>query len=354
MPGTTALLPFQPTEMSPAQVAVVSYLACYSGHTHRLYAFQLRRWFTWCEYHRLDPLKGIQRAHIELYIRQLGDSGLMDSSVVTMMHAVRGFFRFVHIDGLVVSDPAHYARLPKVHRDESSTQGLNRLELIRFLQVAQTLTVHHRALAYLLGIKALRASEAAAVRIEDYAETLRGHRVLHWSARATSPPPCQSPSRFYASWKPASASAPPDHSSSNRSHAIRSTAATPTGWSPESRRSPASRTTSARTPCGTPPSPMPSTQASHFETPRSWPAIPPALAEATRSSASWLMSAGRTGNRRHSRAMLVLVHGLHDVMLLVSTAEAVASRRATYTEFLTDPLGSAHRGRLHVQSSLCS
>ena len=65
-----------------------------------------------------------------------------------------------------------------MHRDESRTQGLDRLELIRFLQVAQTISVHHGALAYLLGINALRASEAAAVRIEDYAETLRGHRVL--------------------------------------------------------------------------------------------------------------------------------------------------------------------------------
>jgi hypothetical protein len=68
-----------------------------------------------------------------------------------MMHAVRGYFRFAHIDGLISSDPAVYARLPKIHRDESRTHGLDRLELIRFLQVAQTLSVHHGALAYLLG-----------------------------------------------------------------------------------------------------------------------------------------------------------------------------------------------------------
>jgi integrase len=111
----------------------------------------------------------------------------MDSSVVTMMHAVRGYFRFAHIDGLIGSDPAVYARLPKVHRDESRTQGLDRLELIRFLQVAQTLTVHHGALAFLLGINALRASEAAAVRIEDYADTLRGYRVLHLVGKGNKP-----------------------------------------------------------------------------------------------------------------------------------------------------------------------
>jgi len=47
--------------------------------------------------------------------------------------------------------------------------------------------VHHGALAYLLGINALRASEAAAVRIEDHRDTLRGHRVLHPVGKGTKP-----------------------------------------------------------------------------------------------------------------------------------------------------------------------
>jgi hypothetical protein len=41
----STLLPFQPNAMTPAQLAAVSYLARYSGHTHTLYASQLRRWF---------------------------------------------------------------------------------------------------------------------------------------------------------------------------------------------------------------------------------------------------------------------------------------------------------------------
>jgi hypothetical protein len=45
----------------------------------------------------------------------------MDSSIVTMMHGVRGYFRFAHIDGLISADPAEYARLPKVKQDESRT-----------------------------------------------------------------------------------------------------------------------------------------------------------------------------------------------------------------------------------------
>ena len=186
--------------MSTAQLAAVSFLARYSGRTHHLYQFQLQEWFAWCERNGLDPLVGVQRAHVELYIRSLGERGLMDSSVVSMMRSVRGFFKFAHIDGLIPADPAVYARLPKVQRDESRTQGLDRLELIRFLQVAQTITVHHGALAYLLGINALRASEAAAVRIEDYAEH---------AARAPGPAPGRQgqQARHHADHRPGAARA---------------------------------------------------------------------------------------------------------------------------------------------------
>src|SRR5680860_219275 len=89
--SNTILLPFQPDAMTPAQLAAVSYLARYSGHTHHLYAYQLRRWFAWCETSQLDPLVGIQRAHVELFIRHLGETDLMPSSINTMMHGVRGF-----------------------------------------------------------------------------------------------------------------------------------------------------------------------------------------------------------------------------------------------------------------------
>jgi integrase/recombinase XerD len=124
---SAALLPFQPSSMSPAQLSAVSYLACYSGATHALYAAQLRRWFGWCDANGLDPLVGIQRAHVELYIRQHGEEGLMDSSVNAMMHAVRAYFRFAHIDGTIPADPAVYARLPKSPSRRGPDPGLGPL-----------------------------------------------------------------------------------------------------------------------------------------------------------------------------------------------------------------------------------
>jgi integrase/recombinase XerD len=80
MSTPSAMLPWQPDALTPAQIAAVSYLARYSGPTHALYAYQLRRWFGWCEANGLDPLTGVQRAHVELYIRGLADSGLKPRS----------------------------------------------------------------------------------------------------------------------------------------------------------------------------------------------------------------------------------------------------------------------------------
>jgi integrase/recombinase XerD len=60
---SATLLPFQPSMMSTAQLAAVSFLARYSGRTHALYAFQLREWFAWCESNGLEvkPLGALQR-----------------------------------------------------------------------------------------------------------------------------------------------------------------------------------------------------------------------------------------------------------------------------------------------------
>ncbi len=93
MSTPTTLLPFQLATMSSAQLAAVSVLARYSARTHHLYSFQLREWFAWCERNGLDPPVGVQRAHVGLYIRCLGERGLMDSSGVSMMNGVRGSWR---------------------------------------------------------------------------------------------------------------------------------------------------------------------------------------------------------------------------------------------------------------------
>ena len=134
----------------------------------------------------MDPLVGIQRAHIELYIPNSATSavgllGQHDDARRPRVLPLRPHRR------------PHRRRPGRVHAAAKDPPrrvphpGAGPARTIPFLQVAKTITVHHGALAYLLGINALRASEAAAVRIEDHADTLRGYRVLHLVGKDNKP-----------------------------------------------------------------------------------------------------------------------------------------------------------------------
>ncbi|WP_152186216.1 hypothetical protein [Segeticoccus rhizosphaerae] len=63
--------------------------------------------------------------------------------------------------------------------------------------------MRHGALAYLLGINALRASETASVKSEDYQEAIHGHQVLHPVGKVATPATMPLTIPSCASWKPA-------------------------------------------------------------------------------------------------------------------------------------------------------
>jgi integrase/recombinase XerD len=73
--------------MSSAQLPAVSDLARYFGHTHGLCP-STEAVVRLVREQRAGPLAEIQRAHFEFYVRQLGERGLMDSSVVTRVRWV--------------------------------------------------------------------------------------------------------------------------------------------------------------------------------------------------------------------------------------------------------------------------
>jgi site-specific recombinase XerD len=63
------------------------------------------------------------------------DRGLAASTIDRRLSTICGFYRFAHIDGRIPSNPAQYARRPKVYTSEG--RGLDRGELGRFLFTAE-------------------------------------------------------------------------------------------------------------------------------------------------------------------------------------------------------------------------
>jgi integrase/recombinase XerD len=176
----TAVGPFAPDE---AQLAAMAFLARYSGRTLDAYRHDLRNLFQWAADHNLAVLEAT-RTHLELYRTSMEERGLAASTIDRRLSTACGFYRFAHIDGRIMSNPAQYVRRPQVHPSER--RGLDRGELGRFLYAAERFDHAHAALAVLLGLNGLRVSEACETNIEDMAFE-RGHRVLKIVGKGNKP-----------------------------------------------------------------------------------------------------------------------------------------------------------------------
>ena len=168
-----------PVPISRAGAAVVGFLARYSSKaTVSAYALDLRLLFDWCAVHGLDPLE-VTRTHLELFARYLEDDrGNAPASVHRRLSTISCFYRIAEIDDYVHKSPATHLRLPHVYRDETTTLGLDRLELGAIIAAARASTPSDAALITRLGLLGLRVSEACNVRIQDTHGMERGHRTL--------------------------------------------------------------------------------------------------------------------------------------------------------------------------------
>ena len=157
------------------RLAVASFLARYSDPTRTSYAHDLKAYFAWCERHGLEVFT-IKRGHVELWARTMEEAGLARTTIGRRLSTVAGFYRFAVIDGLIEHSPAEYVRRPKIDT-ESTTLGLDRMELGAFIAQGAAAGPTDHALACLLGLLGLRVGEACSINIEALS-TERGHRTV--------------------------------------------------------------------------------------------------------------------------------------------------------------------------------
>jgi site-specific recombinase XerD len=170
------LVPTAPPLLDETRLAVGGFLARYSGNTRTGYASDLRGWFAWCAEVGLEPF-AVLRVHIELYARWMEEERRLSRATIgRRLSTVVGFYRFAVIDGFMAESPAEHVRRPKIDT-ESTTLGLDRMELGAFLAQAAAAGPVDHALACLLGLLGLRVSEACRIDIENLGSE-RGHRTV--------------------------------------------------------------------------------------------------------------------------------------------------------------------------------
>lgn len=173
--------------MTLEEIAAASFLARYTGETRAMYLADLRIFFDWCAVNGVRPLEAT-RLHLELFARYLEDDRHnAPASVHRRLSTLKGFYRIACADDRIIKSPAEYLRMPKVLYDETRALGLDRMELGHLIAIARASTPIDGALISLMGLLGLRVSEACGVQIEDFAETERGHRVLHLTGKGAKP-----------------------------------------------------------------------------------------------------------------------------------------------------------------------
>lgn len=173
---------------TPAELAAAGYLARYRGGTRETYRVSLKLLFDWCGGLGVDVLEGMRRPVLELFARYLEEErGNSPSTVAHHLSIIKGFYAFAEVDQYIEKSPATHLRMPRVYRDESRTLGLDRMELGALIQTARASHVMDAALVTLMGMLGLRVSEACAVKIEDYQQIERGHRVLRMVGKGGKP-----------------------------------------------------------------------------------------------------------------------------------------------------------------------
>ena len=192
-----------PKVTEDANRAAAGFLARYGGPTRRAYAGDLRAWFAWCKNRGLEVLE-VKRPHVELWVRAMEEYQHLSASTVSRrLSTVAGYYRFAVIDGYIDRTPTEFVRRP--HRDmESTTLGLDRMELGAFIAQGAAAGVTDHALACLLGLLGCGCRRRATSTSKTSAWS-EGTAHSTSSARATSRP-C---SRCRRGWPAPSTKPPP-------------------------------------------------------------------------------------------------------------------------------------------------
>lgn len=167
--------------VEPWPVIVDRWLAAQtSPRTREGYEREAQTYTEWCDVRGIDP-RTARRHDIEAYRNErtaLGDSA---RTIARRLSAVSSLYTYGGGYGLG-ANPVTGVKRPKVDRNSSPSQSLDRSEVPRLLTTAEADSPRSAALVALLVLAGLRVSEALSAQITDLGYD-KGHRTLTIKAK---------------------------------------------------------------------------------------------------------------------------------------------------------------------------
>ena len=117
---------------------------------------------------RKTPVDRLDRHALESFVRELMASGLAPRSVARTLACIRGFYRFLQLDGHIASNPADDLRAPRSWPSLPKFLSIEDVDtLMNQPDTATTIGLRDRALIELLYATGLRVSELVSLQPED-------------------------------------------------------------------------------------------------------------------------------------------------------------------------------------------
>lgn len=175
-PASPENLPLSaPSPIKSADDVAVAYLAGFKKATRDAYTRDLRRWSAHLTSVGVAPLDA-HRVHVDSFVREIEAHGSSPATIARRLSALAGYYDYALSEGLIARSPIARVRRPRT-TDVSPRLGLDRDQVAKLLDCADSSGRRDHALVCLLALSGLRISEALGADVQDLAHQ-RGHRTI--------------------------------------------------------------------------------------------------------------------------------------------------------------------------------
>ncbi|NNF17041.1 MAG: tyrosine recombinase XerC [Gammaproteobacteria bacterium] len=148
-----------------------------SPHTLAAYQRDLKRFIAWCDSRNMAHWQDVGNQDIRQFAAKLNRNGLSAASIQRVLSAIRTFFRFLIVEGVLFANSADDVLAPKKQRKLPAVLDVDAMSALLELASTEPLAVRDRTMMELLYSSGLRLSELVNLDLEAIDRADRTLRV---------------------------------------------------------------------------------------------------------------------------------------------------------------------------------
>jgi integrase/recombinase XerD len=140
-----------------------------SGHSIEAYEHDVEKLRQYLELSQLQvPPTSVTSEHLSDFLQYLGAMGLTPHSQARILSGIKGFFKYLLLENLIVTDPSHLLEAPKLGRKLPDTLSIHEIdELFSAIDLSTPEGGRNRAMLEMLYGSGLRVSELVELKLTN-------------------------------------------------------------------------------------------------------------------------------------------------------------------------------------------